>query len=203
MSELSTLARAEAELAALGPLPFPLPLGPLAPAVAGMVTGMQTGDWLVLGPRERIGAVLRGCPVERLVDPARGARPYKLAPTTGRPGARALHAVGLALGSGRPVLCALGSASIASGALHEALNSAVLTGAPVLFVLLVQQLPDDAPVGRQLAGDVGAIAAAHGVPESSLTCSGDDAAERVRACVQSLREEASKGGPRLLLLTLP
>ena len=41
--------------------------------------------------------------------------------------ARALHAVGLALGSGEPVCCLLGMASMASGATWEALNTAALT----------------------------------------------------------------------------
>ncbi|MEC8425653.1 MAG: hypothetical protein VX000_17825, partial [Myxococcota bacterium] len=64
---VEALADAEAALAALGPKPFPLPLGPLAPVVAGAFAGASKSDWVVCGPRERIGATLRGCTVERLV----------------------------------------------------------------------------------------------------------------------------------------
>ena len=108
-----TLVAGEQALAALGPTPFHLPLGPLAPAVAGAFTAMPKGEWVVAGPRTRVGVVLRGCPPRRLTDPAQGARPYKLAPESHAPGSRALHAVGLALGSGKPVLCMLGLASAA------------------------------------------------------------------------------------------
>ena len=106
---MSTLIEAEAKLAELGPTPFPLPLGPMAPVVEGGFTGMNKSDWIVAGMRERVGAVLRGCPPERLVDGRAGAKPYKLAPASEAPGTRALHAVGLAKASGSPVLCFLGA----------------------------------------------------------------------------------------------
>ena len=147
----TTLSDAEATLAGLAPIPYPLPLGPLAPIVEGGFKGMKKTDWVVTGLRERIGAVLRGCSPERLVNAYAGARPYKLAPVSDAPGTRALHAVGLALGSGAPVLCFLGSASSASGSFHEALNAASLTNAPVIFLVSLMPLGDDAPVGPQLA----------------------------------------------------
>ena len=205
MTELLTLARAEAALSALGPLPYPLPLGRLAPVVAGAVSGMAKGDFIVAGPRERVGAALRGCPVERLVDPALGARPSKLAPVSGSPGARALHAVGLALGSERPVLCFLGLASGATGATHEALNAAALTGAPVVFLHVAQPLAEGAPVGRQTAGEVGAIAAAFGVEAQALSLATSDPdaaqAEAVRDAVAQARQRALAGAPQLLALS--
>ena len=200
---LQALARAEQALLALQPKPFPLPLGRLAPVVAGAFAGVQKGDWVVAGPRERIGAALRGCPVERLVDPAVGARPYKLAPVSGSPGARALHAVGLALACQRPVLCFLGLASVASGAAHEALNTAALTGAPVIFLHVAVPLSAEAPVGPQLAGDVAAIAAAHGVEVATVTSpdlAGLQAA--VQQAVALARQRAMAPRPQLLSLTL-
>lgn len=196
MSEaLSQLRAAEAELEAAGPLPFPLPLGGLAPVVAGAFGGMQTSDWVVVGPRERLGAVLRGCPVSRLVDPRAGARPYKLAPVSDAPGSRALHAVGLALGSGGPVLCMLGLASAASGAFHEAMNAAVLTGARVVFLLSTRELGDDAPVGRQLAASPVALAEAHGL----WTVSCEASEEAVREAVAAAR---TAEGPSLVHVRL-
>ena len=133
---MSTLLQAEQALAALEPKPFVVPLGRLAPVVEGAVTAMNRSDWLVTGFRERVGATLRGCPPERLIDLRAGARPYKLAPTSGAPGARALHAVGLAIASNEATLCLLGAASAASGHFYEALNAAALTGAPVIFVVV-------------------------------------------------------------------
>ena len=50
-----------------------------------------------------------------------------------------------------PVLCFLGSASSARGSFHEALNAASLTNAPVIFLVSLIPLGDDAPVGPQLA----------------------------------------------------
>ena len=147
----ATLKAAEAELAELSVAPHAIPLGPLAPIVEGGFTGMNKTDWIVCGSRERIGAVLRGAAVARLADGLAGARPYKVAPVSNAPGNRALHAVGLALGSNHPVLCFLGSASVAAGAFHEALNAAVLTEAPVIFLVSMTPITDDAPVGQQLA----------------------------------------------------
>lgn len=158
-----SLAEAEATLNGLSPTPYPLPLGPMAPVVEGGFKGMKKTDWVVTGMRERIGAVLRGCSPERLVHGHAGARPYKLAPVSDAPGTRALHAVGLALGSQAPVLCFLGMASTASGDFHEALNSVTLTGAQVIFLVTVMPLSDDAPVGRQLATSPVDLAAAFGI----------------------------------------
>jgi pyruvate dehydrogenase E1 component alpha subunit len=180
---MTVLAEAEARLQALGPVPFALPLGRLAPVVEGAFQGMKKGDWIVPGPRERIGAVLRGCPPERLVHAHAGAKPYKVAPASSAPGARALHAVGLALADGAPVLCFLGMASAASGSFAEALNVAALSGAPVVFLVTVQKLDDTAPVGRQLAASPSAFAKAFGIATASV--SGD--AESVRAAVAKAR----------------
>ncbi len=184
---MSALLAAEVELGKLGPRPFPLPLGRLAPVVEGAFTGFGRKGWVVTGPRERLGAVLRGCPVERLVDGFAGARPYKLAPCSAAPGSRALHAVGLALQSGEPALCLLGLASAASGALHEALNVASLTRAPVIFVVARVPLGEDAPVGPQLAGSLTALAEAHGL--TGVKVPGELAA--VQAAVSAAREASA------------
>ncbi|HCH64922.1 MAG: hypothetical protein CL927_06405 [Deltaproteobacteria bacterium] len=179
MTATETLLAADAELGSLGPKPFPLPLGPMAPVVAGAFRGMSKGDWVFSGPRGRVGAVLRGCSAARLVDPGAGARPYKLAPVSEAPGNRALHAVGAALASGRPALCLLGAASVASGAFHEALNIGALTGARVVFVVTMQAITDDAPIGQQLAADPAALAAACGWHTSTPQATEDSVFEAV------------------------
>ena len=192
---LDALAAAERDLAALGPKPFPLPLGPLAPVVAGAFTGASKADWVVCGPRERVGAVLRGCAVERLVDPAAGARPYKLAPSSGTPGARALHAVGLAAATNARVLCILGDASTAAGAFHEALNSACLLGARVTFLVVCQPLGEGAPVGTQLATTPARLASAFDIPVTEVAAETD----AVSSAVSAARDA---DGPHLVQVTL-
>ena len=195
-AQTPNLQAADAALSALGPQPFALPLGPLAPAVAGAFSAMSRGDWAFAGPRGRIGAALRGASPARLLDPAAGARPYKLAPISDAPGSRALHAVGAALASKRPTLCLLGPASVASGAFHEALNIGALTGAPAVFVLLLQEITDDAPVSRQLAADPVALASAHGWHTQSANPTED----AVHAAVSAAR---AAGGPALVCVRIP
>lgn len=193
MSDL--LKTAETELAALCPPTAAIPLGPMTPVVEGGFTGMNKSDWVVCGSRERIGAVLRGAKPARLVDPRGGARPYKVAPVSDAPGTRALHAVGLALGSGAPVLCILGSASAASGAFAEALNTAALSGARVVFLLATTPIEDDAPVGRQLAGNPIDLAKAHGLSAVSVAAKTKD----IKAAVAKARKGE---GPALVHVQL-
>jgi TPP-dependent pyruvate/acetoin dehydrogenase alpha subunit len=167
----------------------------MAPVVEGGFAGMNKSDWIVTGMRERVGAVLRGCPAERLVDGRAGAKPYKLAPTSEAPGTRALHAVGLAKASGKPVLCFLGLASAASGDFHEALNAAVLTQAPVIFLVTVQALTDDAPVGIQLATTPDKLAQAFGLPTTQVKAE----AKAVEKAVKAARK---KGVAALITATV-
>ena len=152
----------EADLNSLNPLPFPLSVGKASAALHAAVLAMNNRDWIVCGPRFRIAAALRGCPTERLKDPASGAKPYKLAPSTLHPADRALHAVGLAMGSQSPVLCVLGEASIASGHFTEALNVASLNNAPVIFLCFIRDL-NGAPVARQSSASPNALAQAYSI----------------------------------------
>jgi len=171
--------------------PFAMPLGPLAPIVAGALAGLSRSDWWVPGHRERIGAVLRGLKAERLADPFAGSRPYRVAPSGTSAGLRALHAVGIAEEGGR-ALVHLGEAALADGAFTEALNLAALRQVSVLFLLT--RLPlDGAPVGPQFSGDVAALAAAYGIPCESLS---DPSAEAVEATVARWR---TQGGPLLVV----
>lgn len=195
VSATQQLLQADSELARLSPAPYHLPIGPRAPVVAGAVSGMANGDWLFLGARDRVGVVLRGCTVSRLEDPAAGARPYKLAPTTDAPGARALHAIGAALASSRPALCVVGNASIASGAWHEALNTAAVSGAPVVFVIVRHAIGADAPVATQLAACPVAIAKAFGLTAVEAEATED----AVRQAVSAAR---TSGAPAVVSVTL-
>lgn len=156
------LKQAEQALNDLSPKPFPLFMGSAAAAVEVAVQSLSKRDWLVCGPRFRAAASLRGCPPERLLDPANGAKPYKLAPSTLHTADRALHAVGLAMASQGTVLCILGEASIANGLFSEALNMARLQEAPVIFLCFNRNL-EAAPITVQSAASPIALAQAYGI----------------------------------------
>ena len=153
--------------------PVPLPVTGLEAVVVGAVTALDAGDWWVPGLRERSGAVLRGAPVDRLLDGTVGARPYKVAPPGVGATHRALTAVGLAHASGRTTVVHLGTASTADGAFHEALNLAAALEAPVIFVVAVHPLTGAAPLPRQLHASPAALAAAFGLHSASVD--GNDA----------------------------
>ena len=196
-SALNDLAQADHDLLAAGPTPMPLPIGRLAPTVAGTVTALSKADWWVPGLRERVGAVLRGVPLDRLVDGMAGARPYKVAPPDASPALRALSAVGLALANpDRFAAVHLGIGSVGDGAFTEALNLAALRQANVLFVVAVEPLGDDAPVGPQTAASPEGLAAAYGIPHTVVD--GTDAA----AVHAAVRAALDASGPHLIAARL-
>jgi TPP-dependent pyruvate/acetoin dehydrogenase alpha subunit len=89
------------------------------------------------------------------------------------------------------VLCLLGAASAAAGSFHEAINAAALTGAPAIFVVALTALPDDAPVGRQVAASPADLAKAAGL-----------AAKKTKNTVTAVKNAVSKareaGEPTLI-----
>lgn len=176
--------------------PFPVPIGSLAPLVAGTVSALERTDWWVPGLRERAGAVLRDVSPERLADGLAGARPYKIAPPSASPALRALTATGLALAQSEGITVVhLGIGSVSDGAFHEALNLAALTSAPIVFVVAVQQLDDGAPLGPQSAASPLDLAAAYGL--STTEVDGSDA-----SAVLSAVRDARDATPHLLCANL-
>lgn len=196
MSEAADRLRAaSAEYVQAGP-GLRLPIDGLEHVVAGVLGALPETAWWVPGPREAVGAVLRDVPPERLADPNRGAKPYKVAPVSHAPATRALQAVGLALASGGPVAVHLGMAALGDGAFVEALNVAALKRAPVVFVLAQRELGDDAPIGPQSAALATAIGETYGVLVASV--SGADEA----AVGQAIHDAVAAGGPALVLANL-
>lgn len=187
---LDQVRTADAALLAKGGLP--LPVTGLEAVVAGAVTALEAGDWWSPGPRERAGGVLRGAPLDRLVDVADGARPYRIAPAGRGSAERAVRAVGLAHATGAPCLVHLGTASTADGAFHEALNLAAALKAPVVFLVAVHPLDGAAPLARQLHTAPSALAEAFGL--HTAVVDGNDATA-VHAAVQAAR---ASGGPSLI-----
>lgn len=167
---LRTLRETEGWLEQAEPKPLHLPIRGLEAVIAGGYLGMENRDWVVTGLRERVGAVLRGCPQERLVDGHAGARPYRVAPVSLNPAARMLHACGLAMATpDRAVLCFIGQGSASYGAFHEALNLAALHKLHVIFLAHRWDLDTpDAPLPRQVAGNLAAKAMAYGMQARSI-----------------------------------
>ncbi|MEZ4237283.1 MAG: thiamine pyrophosphate-dependent enzyme [Myxococcota bacterium] len=195
---LDAVRQADAALGAddAAPFPYPLPVGELAPLVAGVTSALERSDWWLPSLRERVGAAVRGVPVDRLADARTGARPYRVVPPGSAPALRALLAVGIAHAErahdDRCVVVHLGVGSAADGALHEALNLAALLQPRVVFVVSVHPLDGDAPLGRQLAASPRALAEAFGIPAAQVD--GSDA-EAVAAAVRAVRDQA---GPHLI-----
>lgn len=188
---------AEAALLAAGPTPFPLPLGELEPIVVGAVLALREGDWWVPGLRERVGAVLREVPVERLVDGLQGARPWRVAPGDLSPALRALHGIGLWLTHPEAgVVVHLGTGSLADGAVAEALDLAAQRAAHVVFVVSEQSL-EGAPVPPQTAASAAALAATYGVRTLSVDGRSAEAVQQTVAAALALE------GPVLIAASLP
>jgi pyruvate dehydrogenase E1 component alpha subunit len=182
------------------PAPFPLPIGELAPVVAGTISALGGSDWWLPSLRERVGAAVRGVPMDRLADARVGARPYRLVPAGGSPALRALYAVGIAHAErthgDRFAVVHLGIGSASDGALHEALNLAALLRPNVIFVVSVHPLSGDAPLGTQLATRPSALATAFGL--DAVVVDGTDA-DAVSAAVTAAR---AAPGPHLIEATL-
>ncbi|MEZ4317699.1 MAG: thiamine pyrophosphate-dependent enzyme [Myxococcota bacterium] len=192
-----TVVSADKALNAADPKPFPVPSTGLESVIAGAVKALRAGDWWVPGLRERVGAVLRDTPLERLTDGFAGARPYKVVPPTPSPANRALYAVGLALSDrDRAVLVHLGIGSASDGTLFEALNAAALHRANVVFLVAVHPLGEGAPLGRQVAAAPAAVAAALGL--QTATVSGASA----QAVHDAVASALAAGGPHLITANL-
>lgn len=176
--------------------PLPVPLTGLEAILAGAIRALPEGSWWVPGLRERLGATLLGVPDDRLNSAFAGAAPYRVAPTSPSPANRALHAVGLAHGSGRHALVHLGVGSTADGAFAEALNLAALVGAKVLFVVAEYPLDDQAPVARQSAAGATALAQAYGL--DVFPANGNHADSVLRA----VQTAAALNGPAVIVATL-
>jgi len=188
---------ADQVLNASSPLPFPVPVTGLEAVVAGAVSALGSGDWWVPGLRERVGAVLRDAPVDRLVDGFTGHRPYKVVPPTASPANRAVYAVGLAMAAPKnTVLVHLGVGSASDGCLYEALNAAALFRPNVVFLVAVHPLTDDAPLGRQIATPPESVASALGLATTVLaTPDAQGVHNAVSAAIQA-------GGPHLITANL-
>lgn len=191
---LHSLRETEAWLAERSPRPLHLPIRGLEAVIAGGFLGMDSVDWVVPGLRERVGAVLRRCPPERLIDGLAGARPYRVVPISGDPAARMLHACGLARANpDAAVLCFVGQGSASYGDFHEALNLAALMRLRVIFLAHSWNLDaPESPLAPQVAGNLASKALAYGVAARSVD------GGLVTEVLSAVADARAHGGPHLI-----
>lgn len=197
-SPLQQIKSADAALQSADPLPFPLPATGLEAVIAGGFTGMKKTDWIFPGLRERIGGVLRNCPIERLVDGHAGARPYRLAPVSTSASTRLLQACGVAMADNKPVLCFIGQGAAATGAFYEALNLAALHQLNVIILAHSRDLSaEGSPLAVQVAGGLRSKAEAFGLSTSQVKSTDFTAIQKAVA------QARKAGGPHLIEAEYP
>ena len=165
-------------------------LGKLIPFIESTVLAMQKRDWISVGLRGQSIACLRGASPTNI---GNGSSNYKIAPSIGSPAARALQSIGLAVSSGRPVLCLIGNAALGDGQLFEALNLAVLKNASVIFVALERDT-SAMPIAQSTTVSIDLLAQTIGLQTNTV----NDSAALGKA-VTSAREA---GVPALIRVTI-
>ena len=130
-----------------------IPLGNWKPVLEALFSTLKkvpfSNPWIFTGQRALAGALLRGCSPERLIDSRVGAKPYKILPSSEHAGHRALHAVGFSKVFNEVVFCILGQAALANGSFLSACNLLQLQPSKVVFVVIEQEISDEAPVAKQ------------------------------------------------------
>lgn len=164
-------------------------LGKLAPVIEAAVLGMEKRDWVSVGRRAQVVACLRGA---NPVNIGNGYNNYKVAPAIGNPADRAIQAVGLAIGSARPVLCLLGNAALADGRIFEAVQLAATSQAPVIYVIMERDL-SEAPLASSTSVVLQTVATQLGVTVANATA--DDIGSQVSTA-------RSAGTPHLICVSV-
>ena len=197
---IQQIQEADQALQAAEPIPFPLPAVGLEAVIVGGFLGIEKTDWVFPGLRERVGAVLRNCPVERLVDGHAGARPYRIAPISTAPSTRLLQACGVAMGLAEEgdsaqahVLCFVGQGAASTGAFYEALNLAGLHQLNLIILAHRRNLSaEESPLAPQVSGDLASKAEAFGLQSTQVDGTSSAAVKKAVAAARK------KGGPHLI-----
>jgi TPP-dependent pyruvate/acetoin dehydrogenase alpha subunit len=184
---------ADAALQAADPSPFPLPAVGLEAIIAGGFLGIEKTDWVFPGLRERVGGVLRNCPLERLVDGHAGARPYRIAPVSTSASTRLLQACGVAMADANTVLCFVGQGAAATGAFYEALNMAGLHQLNLIILAHSRDLnAEGSPLAPQVAQGLLSKAESFGFDTAKVSGSDFTAIQKAVANARKAR------GPHLI-----
>ncbi len=100
--------------------------------------------------------------------------------------------------SGAIAVVFLGDGTLGEGAVYEALNMAVLWGAPVLYVVENNHIAQTTPTASAIAGDIAARFLAFGIP--AITLDSSDVLEILSRASKLLDEVRSRNAPRALVL---
>lgn len=196
-------AQLESAFLAHNPAPYAFPLAASGARAAGAIAGMPMRSWVFTGARMRAAGLLRGCSPKQLAQSDGAVRSSKIAASTTDPADRALHAVGAALSSKSPVLCLLGKTALANGGFYEALNTASLTAATVIFAIIDTDI-SQLPLSAQHNGDVAALAQASLGSSDSITeleLSNQNEDEQFLAVAKCVEQCATQmNGPAVLIL---
>jgi TPP-dependent pyruvate/acetoin dehydrogenase alpha subunit len=101
-----------------------------------------------------------------------GAKPYKILPSSEHAGHRALHAVGFSKASNEVVFCILGQAALANGSFLSACNLLQLQPSRVVFVVIEQEISDNAPVAKQSMYNMSKLADVFGLGYFEVSANG-------------------------------
>jgi len=178
-------------------------------AHVGAAFALQPGDWLVPAFRENGALLLRGVPIEQLLQfwagDERGAafpRELRTLPIAIPVGTHMLHAVGIAwamkqAGERVAVLTFFGEGATSEGDFSEAMNMAGVFETPVVFFCQNNQYAISVPYTKQTAScTVAQKALAYGMP--GVQVDGNDVFAVYRATAEALERAREGMGPTLI-----
>ena len=175
---------------------------------AGFATAMQKDDWSFCTYRGHHHTLARGVSMEGVLGELMGrecgllkGKGGSMHLTSVEHGAMGSYAIigahlPIAMGAawtaqykktGQVSVCFFGDGTTNIGAFHEALNAAVLTGAPVIFLVAITPITDDAPVGRQTAASPLDLAKSHGLAVTEVLAKTSD----IKTAVSKARKAAT------------
>ena len=175
----------------------------------GAAYAMREGDWLVPAFRETGSFIVRGIPVERVLQYWGGdewgqhfPEGSRVLPVSVPVGTHMLHAVGIgwAMKQDRErvaVLTVFGDGATSEGDFHEAMNFAAVFQAPVIFLCQNNQWAISVPYERQTAAaTVAQKAVAYGMP--GIQVDGNDIFAVYRVTKEAVERARNGEGPTLI-----
>ena len=173
------------------------------------VQALRVEDWLLPTYRDSAALVLRGIPAVDALTLLRGTwhcgydpKAWRTMPQCTPLATQGPHAVGLGLAAklaGDPVvaLCLFGDGSTSEGDFHEALNSAAVYQAPVVFLVQNNQYAISVPLDKQThAAALADKAVGYGMP--GVRVDGNDLIALGTVLDAAVRRAREGGGPTLI-----
>lgn len=173
------------------------------------VHALRMEDWLLPTYRDSAALVLRGIPALDALTLLRGSwhcgydpKHWRTMPQCTPLATQGPHAVGLGLaaklaGDEVVAMCLLGDGSTSEGDFHEALNSAAVYQAPVIFLVQNNQYAISVPLSKQThAATLADKAVGYGMP--GVQVDGNDLIALTTVLEAAVRRAREGGGPTLV-----